>query len=443
MLAINAEFPKKLGFLFSPAPYKIAYGGRGGAKSWGFARALLLLGLKNKLRILCAREVQNSIADSVHKILSDQIILLGLSEAYRVLDQSIICRVTGTEFIFKGLQGTRNNVRQVKSTEGVDIIWVEEADAITKHSWDVVIPTIRKAQSEIWITFNPQLASDDTYRRFILHPPPGAVVVEMSWRDNPWFSAESNEKRLHMQATDPDGYLNVWEGKTRVALQGAIFANELRDATAANRITRVPHDPTLPVHTFWDLGWSDLTAIWMTQKVGFEYHLINYMEENQKDAPWFIREMDKLGYTFGTHYLPHDGDHKTQAAKGMSIKKQITTMGRKVYVLPRLSDATQISYTRQVFPLCWFDENKCAQGIERLRRYKYEIDEDTNERDRLPAHDVNSHGSKAFMGMAISIKHLDVKKKRPEDKPDRSELGHPELGPFVHSNEMGLGWLNG
>jgi len=127
----------------------------------------------------------------------------------------------------------------------------------------------------------------------------------------------------------------------------------------------------------------------------------------------------------------------------MSIKRQITDMGRKAFVLPRLSDATQISYTRQIFPLCWFDEENCGQGIERLRRYKYSIDEDTNERERLPAHDVNSHGSKAFMGMAISIKHMGPKQKAPKVEEDRSELGNAEFGPFVPAADMGLGWMNG
>lgn len=438
MLDVTAPFPRKLGVLFNRSPYKIIYGGRGGAKSWGCARALLIRGIKQKLRILCAREVQNSIAESVHKLLSDQIAMLSLEAYYNISDSTIVGH-NGTDIIFKGLQGTRNNVRSVKSTEGIDICWVEEAVAITKHSWDTVIPTIRRPGSELWISFNPELKSDETYKRFVLNPPPDAIVIEMNWRDNPWFTAKQNADRLHMKATDPDGYLNVWEGKCRHALEGAIFANELRDSTLKGRITKVPYDPTLPVHTFWDLGWSDSVAIWLAQKVGFEYHLIGYMEESQKTVAWFLAELDKKGYVFGVHHPPHDGSSRQLAANGASVAKLIKTAGRRVRVLPRLSTAAQINYARTVFPLCHFDEAECAEGLERLRRYKYEVDEETSERDRQPLHDINSHGSSAFMGFAVSIKHVD-KKERPKEKEAEPELAYPELGPFV-SDGASHGWM--
>lgn len=450
MIKIEALFPRKLGVLFQPAPYKILYGGRGGAKSWGAIRAALILGARRKLRILCAREVQNSIADSVHKLIADQIEMLSeqrapgttpLREFYRVQEQSIEC-VNGTEFLFKGLQGRRNNVRQVKSTEGIDIIIIEEADAISKYSWDVVIPTIRKEDSEIWIIFNPQLVSDETYQRFVINPPPNAIVVDINWRDNPWFSEKQNNDRLHMQKTDPLGYPNIWEGVPRVALQGAIFANELNAAYTAKRVTKVPYDPTLPVHTFWDLGWSDLTAIWLAQKSGFEYHLIGYIEESQKTVAWFLQELDKKRYTYGTHFLPHDGRNKLQVAGGSSIKKLIKTArpDHSVRTLPRLPVTDQINYARTVFPLCWFDEVETAPGLERLARFKFDVDEDTGERDRAPLHDINSHGASAFMGFAVSIKHVE-KKDRPQEKEDRSGLSHPEFGPFVNADNLGLGWM--
>ena len=444
MLDARAQFPAKLAFLFRPAPYKIAYGGRGAAKSWGFARALLILGMRKRLRVLCAREIQNSLADSVHRLLVDQISLLGIEDAYEINESSITGHI-GTELLFKGLQGNRNNVRSVKSTEGLDIIWIEEGDAITKHSWDVVIPTLRKPDAELWVTFNPVLASDETYRRMVLNPPPGAIVVEISWRDNPWFSERQEADRLHMQATDPDGYLNVWEGKCRAAMEGAIFAKELRDATLAGRICKVPYDPRTQVHTFWDLGWHDLTAIWMVQKVGFEYHLIDYIEGPQMDAPEWIKELDKRGYTYGWHHLPHDGAQALQSAKGISIARQIRDLKRRVKVMPNLKHVVQISYARQLFPLCYFDEAKTEQGLERLRRYRYDVDTDTKERDRAPKHDVNSHGASAFCGFAVSVKHLD-RKPKPDEMAEaealrREELAHADFGPFVPADGLGQGWM--
>lgn len=443
MLDARALFPSKLKFLFQPAPYKVAYGGRGAAKSWGFARALLIMGSRRKLRILCAREIQSSLADSVHQLLADQIVHLGLDDAYHVTDVSITGQL-GTEFLFKGLQGTKNSVRGIKSTEGLDIIWVEEGDAITKNSWDTVIPTLRKDDAELWLTFNPVLASDETYKRMVLNPPKDAIVVEMNWRDNPWFTDRNDADRAHMEETDPDSYLNIWEGKCRSAMEGAIFAAELRKATAEGRICKVPYDPRVQVHTFWDLGWHDLTAIWMVQKVGFEYHLIDYVEGPQRDATDWIKELDRRNYTFGWHHLPHDAAQQHQSSKGVSIARQIRDLKRRVKVLPNLKHATQISYARQIFSLCYFDEQKAEQGLERLRRYRYDVNPDTKERDRAPMHDINSHGASAFMGFAVSVKHLDTKPK-PDEMQEaealrKEQLAHPEFGPFVNDG-FGQGWM--
>jgi phage terminase large subunit len=179
----RVEFPDKLQCLFEPHRYKILYGGRGGAKSWGAARAILIEGARRPLRVLCAREIQRSIRDSVHKLLSDQVTALGLASRYEVLKDEIR-GTNGTEIVFSGL---RHNVDSIKSKEGIDIVWVEEANLVTPTSWEKLIPTIRKENSEIWVTFNPELETDDTYQCFVVRPPAGAIVVKMTWRDNPWF----------------------------------------------------------------------------------------------------------------------------------------------------------------------------------------------------------------------------------------------------------------
>jgi phage terminase large subunit len=170
-LAYRAEFPEKLQGLFQPARYKVYYGGRGSAKSWSVARALLIIGAGRTLRIVCAREIQKSIAQSVHQLLKDQIAALGLTDFYRVTDTAII-GLNGTEFTFVGL---KHNIQSVKSLEGADICWVEEAQTVSKSSWATLIPTIRKPESEIWITFNPDLNTDDTYVRFVKNPPAGRL----------------------------------------------------------------------------------------------------------------------------------------------------------------------------------------------------------------------------------------------------------------------------
>ena len=184
------RFPKKFEALFQPEKtrYRIFYGGRGGAKSWCFARALLAKGTKDPMRILCAREFQTSIKDSVHKLLSDQIYALGMESFYEIT-QTTIRGINGTEFIFAGI---KNNTNNIKSIEGIDICWVEEAQSVSANSWNVLIPTIRKQDSEIWVSFNPELPTDETWKRFVENPPESSVVVKVNWNDNPWFPETLN-----------------------------------------------------------------------------------------------------------------------------------------------------------------------------------------------------------------------------------------------------------
>jgi len=186
------------------------YGGRGGGKSHSVAQALLITGTTKPMRILCAREVQKSIKQSVHQLLCDYIVKLELTNFYEILDNEIR-GANGTTFNFAGLAGS--TVDSIKSFEGADVCWVEEGQTVTKRSWDVLIPTIRAPGSEIWVTFNPHTDLDNTYVRFVLQPPPDSVVIKINYPDNPWFSAELEAERLHCLATDPDNYANIWEGE--------------------------------------------------------------------------------------------------------------------------------------------------------------------------------------------------------------------------------------
>lgn len=216
------DFPEKLQCLFRPARYKVFYGGRGGAKSWGIARALVLIAASSKKRILCAREVQNTMRDSVHRLLRDQIEALGLMPWFTITENSIRSS-TGSEFIFKGL---RFDVQGVKSTEGIDICWVEEAQTVSQESWDVLIPTVRSDSSEIWVSFNPKETNDPTYQRFVDKPPPDAVVVEINYDDNPWFPDVLRREMEHCRRVDFDAYMHIWRGRPRKISQAAIFADK-------------------------------------------------------------------------------------------------------------------------------------------------------------------------------------------------------------------------
>lgn len=393
------EFPQALECLFQPSRYKTLYGGRGGAKSWGIARALLLQGTTKPLRVLCAREMQTSMAQSVHKLLKDQVSAMGLEGFYEV-QQYIIKGINGTEFTFHGL---KHNVANIKSIEGVDICWVEEAQTVSKSSWDTLIPTIRKDGSEIWISFNPSLEADETYQRFVVKPPTGSVVQKINWSDNPWFPDVLRQEMMDLKARDHDAYLNVWEGHCKQTLDGAIYAEEVRVATLENRFTKVPYDPSKPVHTYWDLGRADKTAIWFVQMVGFEFRVIDYYENQGKALGHYLKELQGRPYVYGDHWLPHDADNELLASE-QTIAQQCRAFGFKVKITPKTSVVNGINAARTIFATCWFDAEKCADGLQALRNYRYEVDPDTQQYSTNPLHDWASHGADAFRYFAVSLK---------------------------------------
>lgn len=408
----RAEFPEKLACLFQPARYKVLFGGRGGAKSWGIARALLILAAQRPIRVLCAREFQTSIRDSVHKLLSDQIQSLGLLGFYEITQASIRGR-NGSEFAFVGL---RNNVANIKSYEGVDICWVEEAQTVSRMSWNVLIPTIRKQASEIWISFNPELESDETYQRFVVNPPPEAVVQKINWSDNPWFPETLRLEKDALKERDLQAYNQVWEGICRQSVDGAVFAHEMQQAEMEGRITRVPYQAVKPVHAVFDLGWADNTAIWFLQFVGMETRLIRYMENSQKPISWYLAQMQSFGYVYDTIWLPHDAENKTLAAAGRSIEEIVRASGLKTQVLPRIPVTDSINAARTMFPSCWFDRENTDLGLQCLKHYRYDVDPESGQFSRMPQHDRYSHGADAFRYIAMVVK--EPVKRRPQARID-------------------------
>lgn len=209
---VQLEQSEKISRLFSgDARYRVAYGGRGSGKTWAFAQQTIIQALTGKKIILCAREFQNSIQDSAFAVIAQQIERLGLMPYFHV-GQSYIRSVTGSEYIFKGLA---RNIHSLKSIEGVDICWVEEAQKTTKASWDVLIPTIRKADSEVWVSFNPDEETDPTYQMFIASTPPDMRIENINWDDNPWFPDVLDKERRYLQSVDVHAYDHVWGGECK------------------------------------------------------------------------------------------------------------------------------------------------------------------------------------------------------------------------------------
>lgn len=401
------RFPKKFEALFQPEKirYRIFYGGRGGAKSWCFARALLAKGVKAPMRILCAREFQTSIKDSVHKLLSDQIYALGMESFYEIT-QTTIRGINGTEFIFAGI---KNNTNNIKSIEGIDICWVEEAQSVSANSWNVLIPTIRKQDSEIWVSFNPELPTDETWKRFVENPPESSVVVKVNWSDNPWFPETLNLERLSLKSRDLAAYNNVWEGTTRNTVDGAVFGKEMDQAELENRITNVPYDPSKPCHAIFDLGWADNTACWIIQFVGFEIRVLRYFEDSQKTIQHYLSLMQTFGYIYDTIWLPHDAAAKSLGT-GKSIEEIVRATGLKVQILDRVPIADSINAARTIFPRCYFDRKNTEEGLNCLRHYRYDVDEHGTFSQK-PLHDIYSHGADAWRYIGLMVN--EPKKRQP------------------------------
>ena len=410
-IVAKAEFPAKAQVLFNPPKtrYRVLYGGRGGAKSWAVARALLIKAAKTPLRILCAREFQTSIRDSVHKLLCDQIVALEMTSFFEIT-QNALRGKNGSEFAFVGL---KNNIANVKSYEGIDICWVEEAQTVSRTSWNILVPTIRKEDSEIWVTFNPELETDETYQRFVAKPPVDAVVQKINWSDNPWFPDTLKAEKDALKARDQEAYNQVWEGLCRQTVDGAIFGAEMAKAETENRIMKVPYDPTKPVHAVCDLGWADATAWWFVQFIGMETRLIRYFEDTQRTMTSYLADLQSFGYVYDTIWLPHDAQNKTLAAAGRSIEDIVRSAGFKTRVLERVPVVDSINAARTIFPNCYFDRENTADGLNCLRHYRYEVDPDTGQFSRNPLHDRYSHGADAFRYIALMVREPAKVKKKP------------------------------
>jgi phage terminase large subunit len=403
--SVEAWFPEKLKVLFQPARYKVVRGGRGSGKSWGFARALLLLGAKKPLRILCTREVQKSIQQSVYQLLKDQIAALGLGSFYDVLSTEIRGK-NGTQFFFSGLSDMTAD--SLKSFEGVDVCWVEEAQSVTKSSWDILIPTIRKESSEIWVSFNPQLESDETFRRFVVNPPPDCVSLEMNYSDNRKFPSVLEAERKHAKASmKPEEYAHIWEGKCKPAVEGAIYFDQM--AQADKRIGEVPQDGSLKTHCIWDLGFNDSMAIILAQRVASEIRVIHYIEGTQRTLADYSAELKALRLdgqpiNWGQAWLPHDG-FATRHQSGKSDAKVLGGLGWDVRRVPQTDVEAGIKRAREIFPRVYFNKTRAERLVECLKRYRRHVSQATGEPGK-PVHDEFSHGADAFRYLAMCADEL-------------------------------------
>lgn len=404
---LRPQLPDWASALFEPYRYKTLHGGRGSGKSWTVARALLLDAARRPLRIGCFREVQDSIRDSVHRLLCDQIEALGLGAEYAITRDEIRGPRWGSLFVFAGL--SQHTVESIKSFEGMDRAWVEEGQSVVKRSWDVLAPTIRKPGSEIWTTLNPHLETDETYQRLIAHPPTGSAVVAVNWRDNLWFPDVLEQERRDCQSRDPDNYANIWEGEPLRVAEGAIYAAEVDRLYREGRVRNVPHDPVLVVDTVWDLGWNDAMTIGMFQRAGSELRCIGYVEDSHRTLDSYVRELEALPYRWGRDFIPHDGRAR-DFRSGKSTEELLRGMGREPVVLDAASVEEGIRAARTVFPRTYFDETRCERLLECLKRYRRTLNKRTNE-PAGPMHDEFSHGADMWRYAAQAVERMGARKR--------------------------------
>lgn len=453
------EFPEKMECLFLQKRYFVFYGGRGAGRSWGVARYLLLQGVANPpLTVLGARELQKSIDESVHKVLRSQIKTLELEQEYDV-QRDKIYGPGGTEFSFIGV---KNDPNKVRSYEGIDICWVEEANKVSKTSWEILLPTIRKKGSRIIITFNPEEEDDYTYVTFVTdllksarpvvcqnvesamfgkvlwHETDDTVICKMDYEDNPWFYSDTelpgDMAKVRDDPEKQDEYLNVWKGHTRQNLNGAVYAKELRRAQAENRITFVPYEREVPVDTYWDIGKRDLTCIWLIQRVSMQWRILDFIEASQQELSFFIKELQRKPYVYGDHYLPHDAKHERLGQVHTIWKQLDLTFPRKVHVVPKSGRMNGINAVREVFPQCWFDEEKTKAGVKGLRRYRWKIID--GQITANPDHE-GSDPADAFRTFAMA-------RKLPRDGDAQivlRKIRKPWTSSFTDGVARGLGWM--
>ncbi|MDZ4346072.1 MAG: PBSX family phage terminase large subunit [Candidatus Binatia bacterium] len=401
MLAdVQVKAPKKLKPLLFPKRYKGAYGGRGGAKSHFFAQLAIARCCRETSRIVCIREVQNSIRDSVRQLLIDKISELGLEADFEVFEGEIRGPY-GSLVIFKGMQSY--NADNIKSLEAYDVAWVEEAQTFSQRSLDLLRPTLRKPGSELWFSWNPRFKTDPVDKFFRKNPPPDAISVMVNWRDNPWFPDVLKKEMAHDFALDEDKADHIWNGAYGSSA-GAILSRWVNAAEREGRISNlVVFDPLgAPVEVSSDIGFRDTASWWYWQRKLGGFAVLKYDFDSGLDADdWIPRIRDTLT-GMGINrlwkiWLPQDAKAKTFQSKYSSAEKFLTAFGaNKVDIVPKAKKSDQISAARRVIKKSEFHREMCEDGIDGLLAWEFEWIDDDNVFSREPLHNWASHPGDAY-----------------------------------------------
>lgn len=411
MAKLNINTAPAFAPLLQPSRYKGAWGGRGSGKSHFFAGLLVEDHLENQgLRSICIREVQNTLKESAKRLIEDKIEEYGLgAQGFRILNDRIETPGGGV-IAFTGMAD--HNAESIKSLEGFGRAWVEEAQTLSKRSLQLLRPTIRAEQSELWFSWNPRRKQDpvDNLLRG-LEKPKDALVIKANWIDNPWLPKVLNDERLDDLRVDPDGYDHVWEGGYITTQDGAYFAKQITKAKAEGRISFTPLDQLMATYAFFDIGGtgakSDAVAIWITQFIGREIRVIDYYEAQGQELSEHVGWLRRNDYESTHIHLPHDGVKHDNVFR-VTYESELKKAGFKVTILPNAGAGAanqRIEAIRRVFPRVQMDANKCEAGLEALGWYHEKQDEHRSV-GLGPNHDWSSHAADAFGAMALESERL-------------------------------------
>lgn len=395
---MRIQVPRRLIPLLAPKRYKGAFGGRGGAKSHFFAEQIIIKCFTETKRVVCIREVQNSIKDSVKQLLEDKIHKFGLANAFDITEKEIR-GPNGSFIVFKGMQSF--NATNIKSLEGFDIAWIEEAQTLSQHSLDLLRPTIRKEGSEIWASWNPRFKTDPIDLFFRKSPPEEAIGVMVNWSDNPWFPDVLRREMEHDFEQDEDKAEHIWNGAYG-NLQGSILGKWVSKAERSGRVTEVPYDKRgAPIVLTADIGFHDTASWWYWQPVIGGFNVLKYEGESGMDADEWIPRIEsnltEMGAKLGKIWLPHDSKAKTFQSKHTTMERFLSKFGTdKVSVVPMTRKADQINAARRVIDSCSFDADGCQFGIDGLQAWEYKWLDDAGVFSREPLHNWASHPADAF-----------------------------------------------
>lgn len=402
----------------------VLYGGRGGGKSWEIADYLLFDGIKNVNRNLCCREVQKSIKQSVHQLFKDRIKRWNLGRFYQVLETEIR-GANGTLFIYTGLLEHTSDT--IKSFEGCNRTWIEEAQTVSKRSLDILIPTVvRTPDCQVIMSLNPYLLTDAVWADYIQPTLDGkrddVTLIRVNYTDNKHCPPEIMRLAENMKQDDYEAWSNIYDGQPKLIADGAIYKDELHKMRADGRITSVPIDDILPVYTVWDLGVSDSTTIWFVQVYGKEPRLVDYYEANGEGIDHYIKLIKSKGYDYGGHFAPHDIKVR-EFTSGKSRLETARTMGINFEIVTNISVDDGIDATRRFLKQAWIDERRCKRGIECVQNYRREYNDKMQEFKPRPVHDWASHAADALRYVALSVERMTVKKTPKVPPPPKPRAG--------------------